>query len=86
MLDHLKIDKAHFVGLSMGGFTTIVIGLTYPQRALSLNAAGVGSGSERAHLVEFRKNALQTAGESKPRARPRWRAPMGWARRVFRSW
>ena len=63
VLDHLKIDKAHFVGLSMGGYTTIVIGLTYPQRALSLTAAGAGSGSEHAQLVEFRKNALQTAGE-----------------------
>ena len=62
VLDHLKIDMAHFVGLSMGGFTTIVIGLTYPQRALSLTAAGAGSGSERAHLAEFRKLALETAG------------------------
>ena len=62
ILDHLKIDKAHIVGLSMGGYTAVVLGLLYPQRALSLVAAGAGSGSERAHIDEFRKNALATAG------------------------
>ena len=53
VLDHLKIDKAHVVGLSMGGFTVIQIGLDYPNRALSLTAAGAGSGSERAHTRIF---------------------------------
>ena len=57
VLDHLKIDKAHFVGLSMGGYTAIQIGLTIPGRALSIVPAGAGSGSERAHMEEFRKNA-----------------------------
>ncbi len=61
VLDHLKIDKAHIVGLSMGGFTTVVIGLTYPQRALSLTAAGAGSGSEREETESFRKNAIEVA-------------------------
>ena len=62
ILDHLKIEKAHIVGLSMGGFTTIAIGMLYPQRALSLTAAGAGSGSERKEIEGFRKNALETAG------------------------
>ena len=62
ILDHLKIEKAHIVGLSMGGFTTIAIGMLYPQRALSLTAAGAGSGSERKEIESFRKNALETAG------------------------
>jgi proline iminopeptidase len=61
VLDHLKIEKAHVVGLSMGGYTAVQIGLLYPQRALSLTAAGAGSGSERAHTEEFRKNALAVA-------------------------
>jgi proline iminopeptidase len=61
VLDHLKIDKAHIVGLSMGGYTTIVIGMLYPQRALSLTAAGAGSGSERQETESFRKNAIETA-------------------------
>ena len=33
-----------------------MIGLHYPDRALSLTAAGAGSGSERAHIEDFRKN------------------------------
>ena len=57
VLDHLKIDKAHFVGLSMGGYTAIQIGLDYPDRALSIVPAGTGSGSERAHIEDFRKNS-----------------------------
>ena len=61
VLDHLKIDKAHIVGLSMGGYTVVQLGINHPSRALSLTAAGAGSGSERAHIEEFRKNALATA-------------------------
>lgn len=33
VLDHLKVDKAHVVGLSMGGFATLHLGLAYPDRA-----------------------------------------------------
>ena len=40
ILDHLKVDKAHVVGLSMGGFTVVVLGMLYPDRLLSLTAAG----------------------------------------------
>ena len=36
LLDGLKIDKAHIVGLSMGGLATLHFGLTYPGRACSL--------------------------------------------------
>src|SRR4029077_4151022 len=63
VLDHLKIDKAHFVGLSMGGYTVVQIGIHYPSRALSLTAAGAGSGSERARTEEFRKSSLALADE-----------------------
>ncbi len=35
ILDHLGIDRAHIVGLSMGGFATLHVGLAYPQRARS---------------------------------------------------
>lgn len=55
MLDHLKIAKAHIVGLSMGGYTALHVGLNHPGRALSLTLAGTGSGSERDRLEEFRK-------------------------------
>jgi pimeloyl-ACP methyl ester carboxylesterase len=45
VLDALKIDKAHIVGLSMGGFATLHFGFTYPQRTLSLVVAGCGYGA-----------------------------------------
>ncbi len=32
VLDHLKIDRAHFVGLSMGGMIGQVLGIRYPER------------------------------------------------------
>ena len=63
VLDHLKVDKAHVVGLSMGGYTVIQVGLDYPDRALSITAAGAGSGSERAHTEEFRKHSKMMADE-----------------------
>jgi pimeloyl-ACP methyl ester carboxylesterase len=46
VLDHLKIDKAHLVGLSMGGFAVLHAGMHYPQRARSLVIGGCGYGAE----------------------------------------
>src|SRR5262249_21627562 len=46
VLDYLKIEKAHIVGLSMGGYATLHFGILYPQRALSLVVAGAGYGSK----------------------------------------
>ena len=45
VLDHLNIAKAHFVGLSMGSYSSLQVGLNAPERALSMTLAGVGSGS-----------------------------------------
>jgi proline iminopeptidase len=61
MLDHLGIARAHVVGLSMGGYTALQVGLNYPDRALSLTLAGAGSGSERWFTDEFRHGARATA-------------------------
>ena len=61
VLDHLKIAKAHVAGLSMGGYSTLQVGLHYPGRALSLTLAGTGSGSERWLTEDFRKDALVRA-------------------------
>src|ERR1700752_585756 len=55
VLDALKIDKAHIVGLSMGGFAALHFGFTYPDRARSLVIAGCGYGAapgERQKLPE----------------------------------
>ena len=54
LLDHLKIDKAHVVGLSMGGFATLHLGLSYPDRARSLLVSGVGYGAEKDQRERFR--------------------------------
>src|ERR1700692_1292835 len=62
VLDHLKIAKAHFVGLSMGSYSSLQIGLNAPERALSMTLAGVGSGSTLENLEAFR-NACRANAE-----------------------
>jgi pimeloyl-ACP methyl ester carboxylesterase len=62
VLDALKLDKAHIVGLSMGGFATLHFGLTYPDRARSVLVAGAGYGSERGEREKFRNEATVIAG------------------------
>ena len=57
VMDHLGIDKAHIVGLSMGGFATVHVGISYPRRALSLVVAGCGYGSEPTQKARFRSEA-----------------------------
>ena len=57
MLDALKIDKAHVVGLSMGGYATLHFGLLYPERALSLVVAGAGYGSKAGEREAFRSDS-----------------------------
>ena len=61
LLDGLRIDKAHIVGLSMGGLATLHFGLTYPGRALSLLVGGAGYGSEPAEREKFRAEAVVIA-------------------------
>ena len=45
VMDALKIDKAHIVGHSMGAATALHVGIHYPQRCISVTAAGCGYGS-----------------------------------------
>jgi pimeloyl-ACP methyl ester carboxylesterase len=54
VMDHLRIDKAHVVGLSMGGFATLHFGFRHPARALSLVVAGCGYGAEKDQQAKFR--------------------------------
>lgn len=61
VLDGFGIDRAHVVGLSMGGFATLQFGLSYPERAHSLVVAGVGYGAEREKREQFRQEADATA-------------------------
>jgi 3-oxoadipate enol-lactonase len=55
VLDHLKIDSAHIIGLSMGGYTTLQVALNHPQRVRSMVLAGTGAGSERWYTDDFHK-------------------------------
>jgi pimeloyl-ACP methyl ester carboxylesterase len=57
VLDHLGIDKAHVVGLSMGGFATLHFGFRHASRARSLVVAGCGYGAEPDQRVRFRAEA-----------------------------
>ena len=53
VLDGLKIDKAHIVGLSMGGFAALHFGFNYPERARSLIVAGCGYGAAPDQRAQF---------------------------------
>ena len=53
VLDRLGIDKAHLIGLSMGGYTSVQVALNHPERVRSMVLAGTGSGSERWYTQEF---------------------------------
>jgi pimeloyl-ACP methyl ester carboxylesterase len=61
VLDALGIDKAHIVGLSMGGFATLHFGFSYPERALSLVVGGCGYGAEPGERAKFVAETEATA-------------------------
>src|SRR5438477_12580743 len=61
VLDALAIDKAHIVGISMGGFATLHFGLQYPQRATSLVVAGCGYGAAPDKRQLFQEETARTA-------------------------
>ena len=61
VLDGLGIDKAHIVGLSMGGFATLHFGFVYPQRALSLAIGGCGYGAVPDQRKKFVEETEATA-------------------------
>tara|TARA_Y100000816_G_C26108242_1_gene589947 strand:+ start:8301 stop:9248 length:948 start_codon:yes stop_codon:yes gene_type:complete len=50
LLDYLEIDKAHIVGASMGGMITQIIGLDYPEKALSLTPIMTSPGIQNQSL------------------------------------
>jgi len=50
LLDHLKIDKAHIVGASMGGMIAQVIALKYPERVKTFTGIMTTPGFDTAGL------------------------------------
>ena len=61
VLDALKLDKAHLVGLSMGGFATLHFGFTYADRTRSLVIAGCGYGAAPDKRAQFAGEAEAAA-------------------------
>jgi pimeloyl-ACP methyl ester carboxylesterase len=61
VLDHLGLDRAHVVGLSMGGFATLHFGFCHAARARSLTVAGCGYGAEPDQRARFRAEAEAVA-------------------------
>ena len=59
VLDHLKIDSAHLIGLSMGGYTSLQVALNHAKRVRSMVLAGTGSGSERWYTKDFHKHSRE---------------------------
>lgn len=53
VMDGLNIDRAHVVGISMGGFATVHFGFTYPERVRSLVIGGCGYGAEPGMRAQF---------------------------------
>ena len=53
-MDFLKIDKAHIVGLSMGGNVALNFGIKHPAQAKTLSVAGTGTGSDDPGLFRDR--------------------------------
>ena len=63
VLDHLEIEKAHFVGLSMGSYSSLQVSLHAPKHMLSMTLAGVGSGSSLENLDAWRKQCRDNADQ-----------------------
>ena len=61
VLDGLSIDRAHIVGVSMGGFATLHFGITHPRRARSLVVTGCGYGAEPEKRAQFAAEAEASA-------------------------
>jgi len=55
VLDGLEIEKAHMVGLSMGGFCALHLALSHPERTLSAAIGGVGYGAPHDKREVFRE-------------------------------
>jgi pimeloyl-ACP methyl ester carboxylesterase len=61
LLKHLGIEKAHIVGLSMGGNAALQVALHHADVALSVTIAGVGYGGEADKRAQFEKDTLAFA-------------------------
>jgi pimeloyl-ACP methyl ester carboxylesterase len=87
VLDGLGADRAHVVGLSMGGFTALHLALRHPARVVSAVVAGAGYGAqpERADAFRTECEATATAFETEGAERVAARYAAGPARVQFQN-
>ncbi|HEX9064911.1 MAG TPA: alpha/beta hydrolase [Streptosporangiaceae bacterium] len=87
VLDGLDIDRAHLVGLSMGGFAALHLTLQHPDRVLSCAIAGVGYGAQPDRQESFRaeSEAIAVAFESEGASGVAPRYALGPARVQFQN-
>lgn len=63
VLDATGVDRAHVVGLSMGGYAALMVAAKFPERVISCVAAGAGSGAPKATRSTFIEECRLTAAE-----------------------
>ena len=63
VLDAAGIKQAHIVGLSMGGYTALMLAAKFPDRVISCTAAGAGSGALKSTRAQFIEEARVRAAE-----------------------
>ena len=61
VLDALRIERAHIVGNSMGGFAALHFGMAHSTRALSLVVCGCGYGAPPAQYAQFQAQCRELA-------------------------
>lgn len=61
LMDHLSIDKAHLVGLSMGAYAGLQFAMEYPDRVRSLVFSSGGSGASGATREQFQRDTFEGA-------------------------
>jgi len=61
LLDHLNIDSAVVIGLSMGAYTALRIALHHPDRVIACISASGGAGSPKDTHAAFVEDAQATA-------------------------
>ena len=86
VLDHLKIAKAHFVGLSMGSYSSLQVGLNAPG-ARAVDDARRASAPARASKISTpsASSAGPMPSNTRRSARSKWRKRRARRRAGFRS-